>query len=112
MADADEADLKENRFSYLLQPIRDLAANWDINIAGELEEYLEELENLSFTIEGCAGPSLNFAEAALLIQVRAGSDQLQQAQLAILVSVLKNMKHIRQKQTYQQTPHGAVDVGC
>lgn len=69
MADADEAELKENRFSYLLQPIRDLAANWDINIAGELEEYLEELENLTFSIEGCVGPSLNFAEAALLIQV-------------------------------------------
>eukprot|EP00775_Hariotina_reticulata_P013859 gene13859-13981_t len=64
---ADEADIKENRFSYLLQPIRDLAANWDINIAGELEEYLEELEHISFTIEGC-GPALNFAEAALLIQ--------------------------------------------
>lgn len=71
---ADEAELsKENRFSYLLQPIRDLAANWDINIAGELEEYLDELENLTFTIEGCAGPSLNFAEAALLIQVCAGA---------------------------------------
>lgn len=66
MAD-DDKDLKDNRFSYLLQPIRDLAANWDINIAGELEEYLEELENLTFTIEGC-GPVLNFAEAALLIQ--------------------------------------------
>jgi len=65
---ADEADIKENRFSYLLQPIRDLAANWDINIAGELEEYLDELEHISFTIEGC-GPALNFAEAALLIQV-------------------------------------------
>lgn len=68
--DAEDADLKENRFAYLLQPIRDLAANWDINIAGELEEYLDELEKLTFSIEGCAGPSLNFAEAALLIQVR------------------------------------------
>jgi condensin-2 complex subunit H2 len=68
MADLDaEKELRDNRFSYLLQPIRDLAANWDINIAGELEEYLEELEHLTFTIEGC-GPALNFAEAALLIQ--------------------------------------------
>lgn len=63
-----EKELRDNRFSYLLQPIRDLAANWDINIAGELEEYLDELEHLTFTIEGC-GPALNFAEAALLIQV-------------------------------------------
>ncbi|KAF6251838.1 hypothetical protein COO60DRAFT_580039 [Scenedesmus sp. NREL 46B-D3] len=68
MADIDaDKELRDNRFSYLLQPIRDLAANWDINIAGELEEYLEELEHLTFTIEGC-GPALNFAEAALLIQ--------------------------------------------
>jgi hypothetical protein len=68
--DPADADLRENRFAYLLQPIRDLAANWDIDIAAELEEYLEELEGITFAIEDC-GPSLNFAEAALLIQVRA-----------------------------------------
>jgi condensin-2 complex subunit H2 len=83
MVDKDEADLKENRFSYLLQPIRDLAANWDINIAGELEEYLDELENLTFTIEGCAGPSLNFAEAALLIQVCSDVEE----QIRLIISV-------------------------
>jgi hypothetical protein len=71
--DSGENDLRENRFAYLLQPIRDLAANWDVNIAAELEEYLEELENLTFTIEG-HGPSLNFAEAALLIQVGNDAD--------------------------------------
>lgn len=65
--DPADAELRENRFAYLLQPIRDLAANWDINIAAELEEYLEELEGITFAIEDC-GPSLNFAEAALLIQ--------------------------------------------
>ncbi|KIZ05576.1 hypothetical protein MNEG_2383 [Monoraphidium neglectum] len=67
--DPADAELRENRFAYLLQPIRDLAANWDIDIAAELEEYLEELEGISFAIEDC-GPSLNFAEAALLIQAR------------------------------------------
>ncbi|GBF92762.1 condensin-2 complex subunit H2 [Raphidocelis subcapitata] len=65
--DPADAELRENRFAYLLQPIRDLAANWDIDIAAELEEYLEELEGITFAIEDC-GPSLNFAEAALLIQ--------------------------------------------
>jgi Condensin II complex subunit CAP-H2 or CNDH2, N-terminal len=68
-AAGDGKELRDSRFSHLLQPIRDLAANWDINIAGELEEYLEELESLTFAVEGCAGPALNFAEAALLIQV-------------------------------------------
>jgi condensin-2 complex subunit H2 len=96
-ADLD-AELRENRFAYLLQPIRDLASNWDVDIAAELEEYLEELEALTFTIKGGGGEGgeaaeeaaaaaaeaptqtqtqadetngrlpLNFAEAALLIQ--------------------------------------------
>jgi hypothetical protein len=68
--DIADAELRENRFSYLLQPIRDLAANWSVDIAAELEEYLAELESLTFALEGAHGPSLNFAEAALLIQVQ------------------------------------------
>ena len=35
--------LDDNKFAHLLQPIRDLAANWDINIANELEDYLVSL---------------------------------------------------------------------
>ena len=31
------------RFANLLEPIRDLAQNWSIDIASELEEYLGEL---------------------------------------------------------------------
>ncbi|KAL0054533.1 hypothetical protein WJX82_010399 [Trebouxia sp. C0006] len=58
--------LEDNKFAHLLQPIRDLAANWDINIANELEDYLDVLESVTFSFEG--GPNLNFAEAALLIQ--------------------------------------------
>ena len=34
---------REKRFGHLLQPIRDLAKNWDIDIAGQLEEYLSEV---------------------------------------------------------------------
>ena len=33
----------DSRFAHLLQPIRDLAANWDIDVAKELEEYLVRL---------------------------------------------------------------------
>eukprot|EP00884_Botryococcus_braunii_P002422 jgi/Botrbrau1/12180/Bobra.0186s0088.1 len=58
----------ESRYSHLLQPIRDLAANWDVDIAAELEEYLEALENVSFSFDGSGETSLNFAEAALVIQ--------------------------------------------
>lgn len=56
----------DNRFGFLLKPIRDLTKNWDVDIAGHLEEYLEELENVAITFDG--GRTMNFAEAALLIQ--------------------------------------------
>lgn len=39
---------EECKFTHLLQPIRDLAANWDINIASELEEYLVSSACVSF----------------------------------------------------------------
>lgn len=58
---------KEKRYEALLRPIRDLAANWSIDVASDLEEYLEELENIEITFDG-GKTSLNFAEAALLIQ--------------------------------------------
>ena len=31
------------RFSHILQPIRDLTKNWDIDVATQLEEYLSEV---------------------------------------------------------------------
>lgn len=31
------------RFGHLLQPIRDLTKNWDIDVASELEDYLSEV---------------------------------------------------------------------
>ena len=76
---SQEAD--QSRFAHLLQPIRELAANWDIDVARELEDYLvraradrqrvapvadtlgggqETLEEVSFAFEG--GPALNFSE--------------------------------------------------
>jgi len=59
-------DQKE-QFAHLLQPIRDLAENCMIDIAQELEEYLGEIDLITYSFDG-AGNSLNFAQAALLIQ--------------------------------------------
>lgn len=56
-----------NRFKDLLDPIRDLAANWDVDIADSLDVYLDELESLQLSFAG-GDTNLNFAEAALLIQ--------------------------------------------
>ncbi|KAH3768059.1 Condensin-2 complex subunit H2 [Pelomyxa schiedti] len=55
------------KYIHLLQPLRELADNWSIDIAHELEEYLEELETITFTFEG-GTEVFNFAEAALVIQ--------------------------------------------
>ena len=54
------------RFGHLLEPIKDLAQNWSIDIASELEDYLAELESITITFED--GKLLDFTEAALLIQ--------------------------------------------
>lgn len=40
---------------------RDLADNWNIDIARELEDYLSELEKITFSFDG-ESKSLNFAE--------------------------------------------------
>eukprot|EP00515_Schizochytrium_aggregatum_P004429 CAMPEP_0202048890 /NCGR_PEP_ID=MMETSP0963-20130614/3021_1 /ASSEMBLY_ACC=CAM_ASM_000494 /TAXON_ID=4773 /ORGANISM="Schizochytrium aggregatum, Strain ATCC28209" /LENGTH=706 /DNA_ID=CAMNT_0048613853 /DNA_START=1 /DNA_END=2121 /DNA_ORIENTATION=+ len=60
-------DDREARFAHLLKPIRELADNWDIDVAGDLEEYLEELDGIVINFED-GDVNLNFAEAALLIQ--------------------------------------------
>lgn len=41
--------------------------NWNVDIAGELGDYLTDLEEINFTFDG-GTTNLNFAEAALLIQ--------------------------------------------
>lgn len=65
-------DEREARFEKLLNPIRDLALNWNIDVAHDLEEYLEELEHIEISFDGGL-TSLNFAEAARVIQVRHSS---------------------------------------
>ncbi|XP_059182010.1 condensin-2 complex subunit H2 [Centropristis striata] len=57
----------ESRYAHLLQPIRELYKNWDIDVASELNDYLEELDDMCITFDG-GRTSMNFAEAALLIQ--------------------------------------------
>ena len=39
---SDSNDLA-SKYGHLLQPIRDLTKNWDIDVAAQLEEYLAEV---------------------------------------------------------------------
>ncbi|XP_062928973.1 condensin-2 complex subunit H2 isoform X2 [Mobula hypostoma] len=57
----------ESRFAHLLQPIRELTKNWEIDVAAQLEEYLEELDQICISFDD-GKTTMNFAEAALLIQ--------------------------------------------
>ena len=46
-----------------MHPRSDLAQNWDIDVATELEEYLHEVEQITFSFE--SGPKdLNFAQGS------------------------------------------------
>jgi hypothetical protein len=56
---------EESRWQHLLAPIRDLAQNWNTDIAKDLQDYLAQLEEISFSFDGGA-TSLNFAEGARL----------------------------------------------
>ncbi|XP_060698759.1 condensin-2 complex subunit H2 [Hemiscyllium ocellatum] len=57
----------ESRFTHLLQPIRELTKNWEIDVASQLGEYLEELDQICISFDD-GKTTMNFAEAALLIQ--------------------------------------------
>ena len=63
----DAGDDVDVRYRELLQPIKELADNWGVDIAEALTEYLDDLENVQVTLDN-GGSTLNFAEAALLIQ--------------------------------------------
>jgi hypothetical protein len=49
----------EARFAHLLQPIRDLTKNWEVDVAAQLGEYLEEVraerEWQGRGLHGCLG---------------------------------------------------------
>lgn len=53
MGSSNTQDELESRFANLLQPIRDLTKNWDVDIASSLEDYLEEVGNLHFRFVNC-----------------------------------------------------------
>ncbi|XP_062347470.1 condensin-2 complex subunit H2 [Cinclus cinclus] len=57
----------DSRFLHLHQPIRDLTKNWEVDVATQLGEYLEELDQICISFDN-GKTTMNFMEAALLIQ--------------------------------------------
>src|SRR5690349_15653367 len=97
MADAKEV-ARESRFARLLQPIRDLVENWEIDLAAELEDYLGELEHVTISFSDSKGGTLNFAEAALLIQGSACVYSKKVEYLYSLLTVTLDAIHAKRKQ--------------
>ncbi|MCO5612026.1 hypothetical protein L7F22_066288 [Adiantum nelumboides] len=87
------------RYVHLLQPNRDLAANWAVDVARELESYLAGL-SLVPTADDEGHESFNFAEAALLIQ---GSIQIYSRKVEYLYAlVLQALGFIANKKQAQR----------
>lgn len=89
----------ESSFAHLLQTNnRDLAANWAVDVGRELDNYLAQLSVAALFQDGTS--SLNFAQAALLIQ---GSIQIYSRKVEYLYAlVLQALEFIAQKKQAQQ----------
>ncbi|XP_064603130.1 condensin-2 complex subunit H2-like [Liolophura sinensis] len=92
-----QSDL-EARFAHILQPIRDLTKNWDVDIANHLEEYLDEIESISVTFDGGA-TTMNFSEAALVIQGSASVYSRKVEYLYTLVYQVLDLLASKKRQT-------------
>nr|DAD19280.1 TPA_asm: hypothetical protein HUJ06_020743 [Nelumbo nucifera] len=80
---------------HILQPLRDLESNWAVDLAKNLEEYLLKICAGEVAGEDDSHLSVNFAEAALLLQ---GSIQVYSRKVEYLYSlVLHALEFISQK---------------
>nr|XP_033814037.1 condensin-2 complex subunit H2 [Geotrypetes seraphini]XP_033814038.1 condensin-2 complex subunit H2 [Geotrypetes seraphini] len=96
----------ESRYMHLLQPIRDLTKNWEVDVAAQLGEYLEELDQICISFDG-GKTTMNFAEAALLIQ---GSACIYSRKVEYLYSlVYQALDFISNKKRDRQPPSIRVD---
>ncbi|XP_057957889.1 condensin-2 complex subunit H2 [Malania oleifera] len=85
---------------HTVQPLRDLESNWAVDLAKNLEEYLLKICSGEITGEDGSRLSVNFAEAALLLQ---GSIQVYSRKVEYLYSlVLHALDFISQKRQEDQ----------
>ncbi|XP_058077059.1 condensin-2 complex subunit H2 [Magnolia sinica] len=100
MTDKEEHGSASGASFHILQPNRDPESNWAVDLAKNLEDYLLKICSGEITAEDEDGhPSVNFAEAALLIQ---GSIQVYSRKVEYLYSlVLHALEFISQKRQDQ-----------
>ncbi|KAG9489752.1 condensin-2 complex subunit H2 [Eleutherodactylus coqui] len=97
----------ESRYTHLLQPIRDMTKNWELDVAAQLGEYLEELDQICISFDG-GKTTMNFAEAALLIQ---GSACIYSKKVEYLYSLVYQALDFISNKKRQQQPTSVGEDG-
>ncbi|KAK6146186.1 hypothetical protein DH2020_020055 [Rehmannia glutinosa] len=109
-SDSENPESSSGKFLQTVRPLRDLESNWTVDLAKNLEEYL--LKICSGQISGYEDAifSVNFAEAALLLQ---GSVQVYSRKVEYLYSlVLHALDFISQKSQDDQTANESARKGA
>nr|XP_039258785.1 condensin-2 complex subunit H2-like [Styela clava] len=96
----------QKKYGFLLQPIKDITKNWEIDLTHVLEEYMEELEKMTFEFDN-GKTVLNFAEASLLIQGTACVWSKKVEYLYVLVKQTLEMITNRQKEVPDENPNNS-----
>ncbi|KAJ4760748.1 Condensin-2 complex subunit H2 [Rhynchospora pubera] len=95
--------------TFMVQPGRDLQSNWEVDLAEKLEQYLLKIcsGEITSSEEDQVLHSVNFAEAALLLQ---GSVQVYSRKVEYLYSlVLHALEFLSQKRQQDQPEKGGPD---
>ncbi|CAI9765850.1 unnamed protein product [Fraxinus pennsylvanica] len=100
MSNFEQPESSSGKFIHTIQPLRDLESNWTVDLAKNLGEYLIKICSGEITGHDDAHLSVNFAEAALLLQ---GSIQVYSKKVEYLHSlVLHALEFISQKSQQDQ----------
>lgn len=95
---------KETVRFQMVQPLRDLESNWEVDVAKNLEDYLLKICSGEVTGEDNGHLSINFAEAAMVIQ---NSIQVYSRKVEYLYSLVLNaLEFITQQSQPNQSEEG------
>ncbi|KAL0367735.1 UNVERIFIED_CONTAM: Condensin-2 complex subunit H2 [Sesamum radiatum] len=107
--ECENPESSSGRFLETVRPLRDLESNWTVDLAKNLEEYLLKICSGHISSDEDAIFSVNFAEAALLLQ---GSVQVYSRKVEYLYSlVLHALDFISQKSQEDQAASASAEQG-
>jgi len=105
---ASQNDIDDQRFAELLKPIKDLTQNWEVPLATLLSQYIDDLQHVTISFDG-GETSVNFAEAALLLQ---GTASVYSKKVDFLWQmVLQTLDMLRSKKGEEESEDGNGEAG-